>query len=575
MSPGDRPQILVLGGEPRVAARHNSERLNVTLYGSPVINGNSNGRGLLDNNGLIADLENDPAKVLRQLDGEFVALIETPEHVIIASDRFSSHPVFYVVENDTLVISFSYQAIWNRLTERNALKIDPLAFYEFLHFQRLFAESTLDQSTKALQPATVLSFNRSTANITTSSYWSPNFEKRSDGRKAIARDLANAVRDSVTTKTRNSKKTVMLLSGGMDSRVVLGGFPRNAQPLCITIGEIENNEVDVARSLAGVAGAEHSFVQRSTSHYTDVVSEAVSAGGSMFSYQHGHFFDLDLPETDLILHGHGFDYFFQGMYLPSRRKTFLGRNTRSWALESIGFDLVGEYITKAKYRLKGNDPLSLLKPGLKEQAMDSLRSDLDSVLAPVQSQIANPHDQWDYLTTSAPGRHYTYLNLLSAGSLAEQRTIAFTNNILDIYHSTPAEVRHGTTLLAETLKHLNPRLLEVRNANTNLRPDRSPTRLTIDGWVRSAKRRIGMSNTSAADPSANDRSWPTDAMIVRNSPELFARIEKLPDSDGIGALDLFDESKLTNLVNTSRQSDNNAASALLSLLTIDEFLTSK
>ena len=573
MSSGDRPQILVLGSEPRVAARHSSERLKVTLYGSPVINGNGN--GLLDGDNLLADLESDPARALQQLDGEFVALIETPDQVLVASDRFSSHPVFYIVENDTLVISFSYQAIWNRLTERNDLKIDPLAFYEFLHFQRLFAESTLDQSTKVLQPASVLSFKKSTANVTTTSYWSPYFEKRTDGRQAIAHDLANAVRDSVATKTGDASHPALFLSGGMDSRVVLGGFPRNDQPLCITVGEIENNEVEVARSLARVSGAEHSFVQRSASHYADVVSEAVSAGGSMFSYQHGHFFGLDLPETDLILHGHGFDYFFQGMYLPSRRRTFLGRNTRSWALESIGFDLVDEYIGKAKYRLKGIDPLNLLKPALHKQAMDRLRSDLDSVLAPIRSQIDSPHDQWDYLTTSAPGRHYTYLNLLSAGSLAEQRTIAFTNSILDIYHSVPAEVRHGTTLLAETLKHLNPRLLEVRNANTNLRPDRSPTRLTIDGWLRSVKRRAGMSKATAADPSARDRSWPTDAMIVRNSPEIFSRIEKLPASEGIGALDLFDEAKLTHLVNTSRKGDDNAASALLSLLTIDEFLTSK
>ena len=571
MSSGDRPQILVLGSEPRVAARHGSERLTVTLYGSPFIN--RSGEGLLENGSFLADFESDPARALRQLDGEFITLIETPDRVLVANDRFASHPIFYVVEDDTLVISFSYHAIWNRIAERNNLKIDPLAFYEFLHFQRLFAESTLDQSTKALQPASILSFNKSTSTVTTSSYWSPNFEKRTDGRKAVARDLADAVRDSIAVKTKTSNKTAVLLSGGMDSRVVLGGFPRNAQPLAITIGEIENNEVDVARSLAEASGAEHSFVRRSTSHYTDVISEAVSTGGSMFSYQHGHFFNLDLPETDLILHGHGFDYFFQGMYLPSRRRSFLGRNTRSWALEPIGFDLVGEYIAKAKYRLKGIDPLNLLKPEHKKEATDRLRSDLDSVLTPVQSQIASPHDKWDYLTTSAPGRHYTYLNLLSAGSLAEQRTVAFTNRILDIYHSTPAEVRHGTTLLAETINQLNPRLLQVRNANTNLRPDLSPTRLTIDGWLRGAKRRIGMSKTTSADPAASDRSWPTGASIIRNSPELTARINRLPDSDGIGSLGIFDESKINQLVRGSRQGDDNTASALLTLLTIDEFLS--
>ena len=560
-------KVLILGDKPRIAARVESEQVAATAYGSPTV---SNRTIRSDD---LSDLANNPSSGARSLDGEFIVLIESDNKVIIANDRFASKPLFYLVDNDTLVVSFSYSSLWQWLSDSNRLNVDPLAFYEFLHFQRLFGETTFDRSSKALPPASILTFDRSTHKLTSDHYWKPNFNKRQDGRKAIAADLAEAVKTAIAAKTTGSTNPSLLLSGGMDSRVALGGFPQNQFPRCITVGKTENNEVDVARSLANLINADHSFVQRSENHYAKVFQKAVATAGGMYSFQHGHFFDLDIPETDLILHGHGFDYFFQGMYLPSTRKKILGRPSRSYSLDTIGFDLVGEYIEQAKYRLKGINPLDLLKPDFADHATDKLRADLESVLAPTRGNTAESFDEWDYPTTSAPGRHYTYLNLLSAGSLAEQRTIAFTNDIFDIYYSTPAIVRHGTVLLAETIKHLNPRLLEIRNANTNLHPDLSPATLTLKSWTRGLKRRLGAKASGSSDPSVEDRSWPSGAEIIRNSEELNTRISQLHDSPGLGSLQVFDETKIKNLATKAREGNANTAAAILSLLTIDEFLS--
>ena len=568
MSPGGQSKVLVLGDVPRTAARDDSDQHTVILYGSPTVDGR-----MISDTGRLGNLAREPEHVARELNGEFVTLIETPDQVFIANDRFASLPVFYLADGLNLVISFSYQAIWRWLSENNRLKVDTLAFYEFLHFQRLFGETTFDKATKALPPATVLTFSKATGDIKLERYWSPDFSKRHDGQKAVARDLANAISSSVTQKTADAEKVSLLLSGGMDSRVVLGGFCGKELPLCLTVGESENNEVDVARSLANAAGAKHTFVERSPTQYADILQESVATGGGMYLFQHGHFFDLDIPETDLILHGHGFDYFFQGMYLPSHRRRILGRPTRSWALDPIGFDLVGQYISEAKYRLKGVDSTSLLRPEVVNEATDRLRADLDAVLKPVNGETSDAYDEWDYLTTSAPGRHYTYLNLLSVGSLAEQRTVAFDNDIFDIYYSTPANVRHGTMLLAETIRHLNPALLEVRNANTNLNPGLSPAKLTISGWTRAAKRRIGFGGTKSADPSAGDRSWPTDASIIRSSPALMSRLDRLSEAEGIGSLGLFDEAKIESLSTELKEGNDHVAPALLSLITIDRFLS--
>ncbi|MBT3994670.1 MAG: hypothetical protein HOF01_02635 [Chloroflexi bacterium] len=566
MTSQDQSKVLVLGAEPRVAARLNSGPASITAYGSPSINGRT------PNDEQLSKLVDDPLATARSLDGEFIVIVEGKNSVQVVNDRFAAHQLFYLSTSEKLVIAFSYASLWKWLADTNQLKVDPLAFYEFLHFQRLIGETTFDQTSKALTPASILSFDSRENNLKTERYWTPNFDKRNDGRKAIANDLADAVTRSVATKTIDSTATSLLLSGGMDSRVALGGFNQDQLPHCITIGETENNEVDVAQSLAHLVGAKHSFVPRSPTHYTDILTTSVTAGGGMYSFQHGHFFDLNIPKTDLLLHGHGFDYYFQGMYLPATRNKFLGRSTRSYSLSQISPGIVGQYTQEAKYRLKGINSLDLLNSGTADEAMGRLVFDLQDVLDPISDLTSDPYDQWDYLTTSAPGRHYTYLNLQSAGTLAEQRTIAFSNEILDIYYATPANVRHGTTLLAETIKKLDPRLLSIRNANTNMRPDLSPTRLTLETWTRGLKRRLGVGGDIHSDPDTDDRSWPTGDRLLRSSAQLVDRVNQLGSSDQIESLRIFDMSKIKDTANRFASGNGATAPALLSLVTIDEFL---
>lgn len=561
--------VSVIGEGPTPTIHDLSSGREITAFGSPSIDGR-----ILTTGEKLADLVKNPDGTARSLDGEFVVLVESTDDVILINDRFGALPVFYVIDDQELVVSFSYSALWKRLAQKNRLKPDRLAFYEFLHFQRLFGDTTFDESTKTLASASILRFSKSTSTVEINRYWKPDFSKSQDDLKSIASDLAHAVTRSISTKTGDKENIALLLSGGMDSRVVLGGFNKSSidtPPHCVTIGSSINNEIEVAASLAKISGAQHSVVARSESHYSNIVPKSVSAGGGMYSFQHGHFFNLDIPDTDLLLHGHGFDYFFQGMYLPSERQHFLGRPTRSWKLSHVGPNLSDQYMQSAKYRLKGINPASLLKPDLASDAADYTRANLESILNRITADTSESHDAWDYLTTGAPGRHYTYLNLLSASTLAEQRTVAFSNDIFDLYYSTPAEIRHGTQLLAETIRFLDPRLLTVRNANTNLRPDLSPTRLTIESWWRGARRRLGVGKSLPPDPGVIDRSWPTDSAIIKDSPALMSRVNELSKANGINSLDLFDEAKIQKLGNEYRAGNDQVASALLSLITIDEF----
>ena len=566
MTGSDPVNISALGTLPKLAISREDGNSTVLLYGWPYFN-NSRITSLAP----AAEILNDPALFAKSLDGEFCLVIESPDQFVIVSDRFVSHPLFYALIGDELIYSFSYSKIWEHLSSSGQLHPDKYAIYEFLKFQRLFGNKTLDRSSKMLRPATVLNLDKHTLKFSTTKYWSPNFSKRHDSTASIASDLASVVQQSIRRKTDGIENIGLLLSGGMDSRVVLGGFDRSNPPSTFTVGSFENNEYDVAKELAGKTGSPHYFVKRGPTHYADILPSAVSAGGGMYSYQHGHFFGLNLPaKTDLLLHGHGFDYMFQGMYLPARRRTFLGKTTHSYELTQPN-SIVDAYVDSAKYKLKGIDPSGLLQTNEISYAEESVRSSIQSIVDEVKDSAEESFDVWDYLTLGAPGRHYTYLNLLSAGSLAPQQTVAWDNSIFNLFFTVPAHVRFGTKLLAETIKILQPELLDVRNANTNLSPKLSGASLTMAAWRRGISRRVGMSQIS--DPSQEERSWPTGTKILNDSDSLSKRANDLFTSDALLQLDLFAPDLLQKTIEGFKAGQHQLGSAILTLITLDEFLS--
>jgi asparagine synthase (glutamine-hydrolysing) len=545
---------------------------SVEIYGSPV-----RGDTLITNAPPANEIFADTNLFARSLNGEFLVIARTGSRVILINDRFASIPVFYDAGGTSLLVAFRYADLWRYLKESGRLRPNKFAFFDFFHFQKLIGNETFDETSRYLPPASRLNYDGDSASDQLGRYWSPSFDKVEADVDVIADRLADATLTSVRRKTSDGAKTGLLLSGGMDSRTVLAGFHGSGPPVCFTTGGALNNEVLVARELADLAGAKHVFVPRSEDHYEKLLGLSTSVGGGMYSFQHGHFFGLELsgtPSVDAMLHGHGFDYMFQGMYLPYSRPELLGRQTHILRLDAPGADLVSKYLLEAKYRLKGVDPLSLLLSEVQEEAESHLRSSVESMLALIRSNVAEPFDIWDYLTMGYPSRHYTYLNVLSADSLIPQRTVAFDNDMFDLFFSIPANIRLGPSLLARTISRLEPSLIGVRNANTNLRADLAGWPLTLSGWRRGISKRLHLGSSQPGYPAPSDRSWPDEHEIISSSDVLTGRAEALKHSDALREIGLFDETRITDLWDRHRSGDIRTGQALCTLITIDEFLRS-
>ena len=562
--------LLSLGPTPEPLSTDQSQSGTVEVYGSPFV-----GQQLLTRAPTAESVLDSTTRFARSLNGEFAVFIETADTVVLINDRFAALPLFYFTGESGITVSFSYSAIWKHLSESGSLKPDRAAFFEFLYFQRLYGEKTFDKRSKFLPPASVLRFDKRSGQLELERFWSPSFAKRTDGVKAIAADLADATAASIGRKTQDASRVGLLLSGGMDSRTVLAGFRDHPRPTCFTIGDSENNEVDVARQLAATVGAPHEFVGRAPGHYSALLESSARIGGTMYSFQHGHFFGLDIPtgsDIDLLLHGHGFDYMFQGMYLPSHQIKLLGRGTLGYRLSSIDGDPIAGYAQSIKFRLKGVDAFSLVQPELAQEMRPEIQKTIADITSPIKDDAAEIYDLWDYPTVGAPGRHYTYLNVLSANSLARQRTVAFDNDIFDLFFAVPARVRYGTNLLAKTTATLQPALLGVRNANTNLSPGLTGAPLAAAGLARSIARRAKINIGGAPGLKPTDRSWPIADDLLKSDQQLGRLARQLPGSKSLDSLELFDMDRIEELVRQFDLGMPGPGAAILSLVTIDRFL---
>lgn len=511
---------------------------------------------------------------IADLDGSFLIIYHNEEDksLVIANDRFASIPFYYYYEGKDFIGSLNYSDIWTKLGSMDRRAVNKEAFYEFLHFQRLLGDKTYDKKTKYLNSASILYFDEKRRVLKTEKYWRPDFSNVHKSPNELSRIFADLVSESIYVRTSDNKRYGLLLSGGLDSRLVLAALRKPIE--CITIGSCENNEYIVARELACRKGYSHSFVKRCGTHYADILEDAVFLGSAMNVYDHAHFLDLGdslKTKADVFLHGHGFDYMFQGKYLPVTRFKIFGKNTYLKRMKNIGRQSIKDYFfSRIGYSLKSIEPLSLVIGEKRGSIREYIYSSLEEILQEGYSFCGNVYDLWEYLIMHNLSRHYTFLNIASIRTFAEERTPAFANNLFDFYLSLPAKSRLNRSIFTNAIRLLDKRLYKIRNANTNCNIYDSDLMLTAKLALNKTLDKIGFK--ILLPPAQKERSWPIRADIIRNSDKMQKLTKDIADSDYLRMLGFLDMDKIRSYVETHLSGKGDYSDLILTLVTIDTFL---
>ncbi|MDQ3821575.1 MAG: asparagine synthase (glutamine-hydrolyzing), partial [Acidobacteriota bacterium] len=221
-------------------------------------------RGTSDTEVLVHLYEEHGPRLVEYLKGMFAFAIydQGKRRVLLARDRFGIKPLFYTVSKDQIVFASEIKAI---ISLSGFVKdIDRQACYDFLGLSYIPEPATGFVGIKMLSKGTVLTFDESGVEIKHYSKLSANPQLKLSINEAI--DLIEGgLLDAVASQSIADVPVAALLSGGIDSSLVVAAYCRSATEMPTTFNvsfpEKSYDETKFAVSVARQYGTKHHVIE--------------------------------------------------------------------------------------------------------------------------------------------------------------------------------------------------------------------------------------------------------------------------------------------------------------------------
>lgn len=456
----------------------NKKNYQIYLFGEPLFQ-NNNLENLLNKNTFF--LSNN---FLKKINGEFLLIFFDKKKKILylANDRFTSIPVYYYCDNNTFYFSNNYLYLYRKINKKNNLKLNPKSFLEFLLFRKLHGNKTFDQQIKYLDFATKIKINNK---LNFSRYWFPNFKKINyKNLKDCSGKFINLLSNAIQNKIDKKKPINLFLSGGLDTRVVLASLINlKYKPRCFTFGYNKQSEYFYAKKLTKLAKLKHFFLRIDKNEIIKNLKYKLLISSGMYNHFINFFSKHKInfiKHSDNTFHGHGFDYMFQGMYMPKYQFKLFNKETHLKLPISLEKekDLVNYYFYNSSYKTRYFDLKRYLNKNkerhLEKELIVSLKRDFKEI-----KKIKSNFDKWEFFLIKNIFRHYSHLDVISISEYGSEKKITFDNDLFDYYLSLKHQFRFDGRMLKHSLKILNNEFAEIKSANHGMKITSSSTILFL------------------------------------------------------------------------------------------------
>ncbi|HEU0076378.1 MAG TPA: asparagine synthase-related protein, partial [Longimicrobiaceae bacterium] len=240
-----------------------------------------------------------------RLDGQFAALVvdTAAGSGRVLTDLFAFVPVFAaeagVGGEGGLVLGTHLDAVaWAAGRNRD---VDPVSAADLVINLTVAFPHTVFRGVEQLWPGTERAFAAGGWSGPGRTYWQPAERSPYGSLDEAAEALRGGFAEDVRAACHGESLVGLLLSGGEDSRAVLGAVPEGTGVRAFVFGDRENREVRVARAVARAHGAELVMGRRHPDHYVRGFGEvaALVGSGQLFMDVHGWGFHDELGIRDL------------------------------------------------------------------------------------------------------------------------------------------------------------------------------------------------------------------------------------------------------------------------------------
>lgn len=472
----------------------------------------------------------DDGSALSRLTGSYHALLHDPVRGLSAliTDRLASRPIFFGQASGWLCASSDMRCLLRLRMLDHALDVE--SAIQLVRFQMVLGERTLYRGISSLPPAACLGLDHMQHVLSSKQYWALTRLPLYNTERAAIDATVDCFRAATARMLTGNSRPALLLSGGLDSRMLLACLPDGAgcPPAAYTFGHDDSEETAVTRDVARAGSADWTVIPQVASDYWEALPGILETMNGLYSSFHAHTYRLASflasRDVDTVIDGWGLDLLHSGSYMPKGSITPLGRTLFTYRLGALGGpQAVFSHLFSSMDQQHGAFASSLLAEHVREMWDDVPRAALRQLLARAQAHSGVPYD-WvdDVLFGFGVSRFRSYPVVLGIRVHVRERNPLFESDVLEVYQRLPYRWRYLGPIFRRALLAINPRLARITYFNTGASPLAAPLlqalsmdvgmlRRSLLSQARGALGRLGL-KAPAARPYGN---YPDNATLAR------------------------------------------------------------
>ncbi len=229
-------------------------------------------------------------KFVEKLNGSFVIVIidENNQKLLIANDRYGLRPLYYAKLNNKLLFASEVKAILQDKTFKKEINDEAIA--EFFTFGHLLGNKTFFKGIIVLPPASVVTWER--GRFSMEQYWKFRYDDTSRiyPENYYVEKLVKLFRQAVERRMCGNHKIGVSLSGGLDSRAVVGAINKKHDSIItitFTFPGIDKTP-QIAKQVSKKRGTTHKQFEIMQDFLVDYGEKAVYLTDGMLPLVHFH-----------------------------------------------------------------------------------------------------------------------------------------------------------------------------------------------------------------------------------------------------------------------------------------------
>lgn len=228
------------------------------------------------------------SKIIEDCEGEFVAVFADGKSgaIHIINDRFASRPFYIYKTENCLYFSSSLTFLICLVPER--VRFDIIGWLQIFSYGSTIGKRTNFVDIQRVAPASHVTISRYKVEISQYYKHEDVFTEITNSEK-YADEVFDWFKKGVEYRTKLAGKSILALSGGLDSRLIAGCLKRknmHAFTFSDSIGDKNTIEVETARQVSRIMGIEHHIEVIPKAYASSVAKEVILLTGGLRGMNH-------------------------------------------------------------------------------------------------------------------------------------------------------------------------------------------------------------------------------------------------------------------------------------------------